>query len=198
MKLERAIPMAALFVLLLAGCGGSSSRPAANAGTSAGTTTNASQPGCSSFCQQAGATGGDEGEKLAREVLPGCGESAEESCLKLGGATTVQSGVFRMEASCRSTSRCTGALVLYRSDNIGASGRLGGSDFDVAPQNTASVAIALTTAGDEFVRQHERYHALTWVWLKGPDDSPLLDSAGDVDLDASQAAEGEGEEEEEG
>src|SRR5205085_9586668 len=125
-----------LAVAGLGGCGSSSS----------------SRPGCSSFCQQAGASAGDESG--INTPAPGCpplGSGASiHYCIEQVGSTAVaRKGVFRIGVRCNSAAPCVGPFVVYSERDLTIKGRFAGSDFRVSPKTTATIEVALTKVGEE-------------------------------------------------
>lgn len=154
------LPLAAAVLLTVAaGCGGSS-----HSGQQSPQSSGAA-PGCSAFCQEAGPEqGGHAYESCATPKYP-----CHMLSLLSSSATVTPDGTFHVRVRCGWQRNCNGAVVILKTvtDQTMSEAaracveqpateqraceakqfRLGGSDFAVAHTSSASVAVALNSAG---------------------------------------------------
>lgn len=143
--------------------------------SSKATTGSAALPGCGSFCQNAGPAGGPSSFQCPGNNFDHCPECPGSGCIAVGQAARVTGNVARLQVRCLLAKTCSGAfLLLQPSRQVGpAEGALpenqwvGGSDFQVPANSTATVPVGLTALGERLVRSQNGYLAAPSAVLRG-------------------------------
>ncbi len=181
-------------LLVLNGCGGSSSSTSVAASSASTPTTSSTQassthtalavPGCGQFCQDAGASAGQATwgypcPKPRHGQFTGCLKCPNNECMTLfDRRATVTAGVFTVRVRCDLKHEpCIGAFLACDPDKFcfgnrrpgpqpSYGGRLAGSDFKVANQQTTSIEIGVTKLGERLVAAQRGYRASVLISLK--------------------------------
>jgi hypothetical protein len=183
--------LACAAVTLIAGCGGAagnSSPPQTTAvSTQAPVTTTsapapAAAPGCSEFCRNAGPEGGPtsdgcqqpNGQPYSTTTPSGCLQCPARGCIAVLTTTaTAANGVVPIQMRCLLSTPCQGALLMLQrgkeaapdGNKISPTQWVGGSDFEVPANRSATVPISLTSVGRKLVAEPAGYQPEVRVQL---------------------------------
>jgi hypothetical protein len=124
------------------------------------------RPGCGQLCQQAGPPAGTDNPGCPGDDSDKCAPCPEGGCAELlSGSADVRDGIFTVGMACKVDHRCVGALHVYLPDSI--SDPVAASDVSVAPGETATLPIALTTFGRHVVGVNGDFDGIVYVFLEG-------------------------------
>jgi hypothetical protein len=183
------IAVSVVCVVVLGGCGSSSSqtstgtptvatnltpRPGGTT-TSGSTTTPAGAPSCSTFCKQAAPAGGPSAFQCPGNDFNKCARCPASGCITVSQTAHVSGDVAQLQIHCLLPQTCSGAfLLLQPSVQVGPNeGQLpenqwvGGSDFQVPANSSATVPIGLTPLGQQLVKAQNGYAAAPSAVIRG-------------------------------
>jgi hypothetical protein len=124
------------------------------------------RPGCGQLCQQAGPPAGTDDPGCPGDDSDKCAPCPEGGCAELlSGGADVRDGIFTVDMACKVDHPCVGALKLYPPDAI--SDPVAASDISVAPGETATLPIALTTFGRHVVGVNGDFEGIVYAFLEG-------------------------------
>jgi hypothetical protein len=133
----------------------------------------AAAPGCGIYCQQAGNSAGN-GPPGYPCPSAGCLKCPPQNCVTLeSGGATIANGMTTVKLTCNLSTACRGAFLIclptvlceIGSTEMGAGGRLAGSDFVIPPGITSDVGVAFTALGKQVVSGPSAYNATVLVDL---------------------------------